>query len=64
MPALSRENSGEEAEGKEKRKKYIGKVHAQRPTGELRERVTPLGSLNLLCCSVAKSCRTLCNPKD
>ena len=59
MPALSRKNSGEEAEGKEKRKKYICKVHAERPTGELRERVMPLGSLYLLYCSVAKSCPTL-----
>ena len=45
MPALSRKNSGKEAEGKEKGKKFIGKskVHAERCTGELRERVCAFG---------------------
>jgi len=37
MPVSSRKNSGEEAEGNEKSKNFIGKIHVKRCTGKLRE---------------------------
>lgn len=51
MPALSRKNSGEEVEGKEKSKTFIGKAECMRKDAWANSvravsRVTPLESLN------------------
>ena len=48
MPAVLRKNSGEEAEGKEKSKKFIGKEEYVWKDSGANSGVTPLGSLNLL----------------
>ena len=48
MPVLSRKNSGEEAEGKEKSKEFIGKEEYMWKDAGANSGVTPLGSLNLL----------------